>query len=83
MDELIKSLCEALIEEAEAVMKNTDRITTTLGKNGPVEAVQTFAINRLDAVEHIQNLTVRLTNVLAENPVGTLDDSMKASEDNA
>lgn len=76
MDDLIKTICEALIEEAEAVMKNTERITDTLEFHGPVEAIQSFALNRLDEVEHIQNLTVQLTKIIASQDVAVTKDNV-------
>lgn len=75
MDDLIKTICEALIAEAEAVMKNTERITDTLEFHGPVEAIKTFSINRLDEVEHIQNLTLELTKVISTDGVVTIEDN--------
>lgn len=75
MDDIIKTICEALIENAEAVMKNTSRISSVTEKNGPVEAIHTFAINRLDEVEHIQNLTLELTKVLSSDGVLAIKDN--------
>ena len=57
MDELIKTICQALIEEAEAVKNYTEGIR--LARDSDSQKV--FALNRLDAVEHIQNLTLELT----------------------
>ena len=75
MDDIIKTICEALIEKAEAVMKNTDRITDTMEFHGPVEVVKTFSLNRLDEVEHIQNLTLELTKVISSDGVATIEDN--------
>ena len=74
MEDIIKTICEALIEKAEAVIKSTERITDTLESHGPVTAVKTFALNRLDEVEHIQNLTLELTNVLSTEDAVTIEE---------
>ena len=74
MDDIIKTICEALIEKAEAVIKSTERITDTMEFHGPVAAVKTFALNRLDEVEHIQNLTLELTNVLSTEDTVTIEE---------
>ena len=65
MDAVIKNICQALKEEAEAVIKCTDTIkeVSASGEHGSVAAV--FALNRLDRVGHIQNLTPELTNLLS------------------
>ena len=65
MDAVIKNICQALKEEAEAVIESTDRINEIVdtGKHGSVAAI--FALNRLDRVSHIQNLTLELTNLLS------------------
>ena len=65
MDAVIKNICQALKEEAEAVIESTDRINEIIdtGKHGSVAAI--FALNRLDRVGHIQNLTLELTNLLS------------------
>ena len=64
MDELIMDLCHSLIDEAEAVIKNTERLKTA-SKPGLEEIARMYAINRLDSVEHIQNLTIALTTGLS------------------
>lgn len=65
MNDVIKSLCQALQEEAEAVKGYTDKISSTPENEATKGALTTFAINRLDAVEHIQNLTLQLTKLMS------------------
>lgn len=62
MDEVIKTICNALQEEAEAVKSNTDRLSV-LASHGIETSARAIAKNRLDAVEHIQNLTIELTKL--------------------
>lgn len=65
MDEVIKNICQALKEEAEAVISYTDKISSTSAVEGMDETVQTLALTRLDEVEHIQNLTLELTKLMS------------------
>lgn len=70
MDEAIKNLCKSLIEEAQSVIANTDRIVET-HRNGssvqnPQEILRVYGVNRLDSIEHIQNLTIALTNAVTD-----------------
>ncbi len=78
MDEAIKNICQALKEEAEAVIRGTDRISAisrTEGADASQEdsldaAVQTLALIRLDAVEHIQSLCIGLTKLVSGSGKG-------------
>ena len=67
MDDLIKNLCRSIIEEAQAVITNTDRVSETFNNadntEASAEAFRAFSVNRLDSIEHIQNLTIALTRV--------------------
>lgn len=65
MNEVIKNICQALKEEAEAVISYTDKICSTSQTEGMGATVQTMALIRLDEVEHIQNLTLELTKLMA------------------
>lgn len=65
MDTAIKNICEALKEEADAVIKSTDSINEIVntGKHGSIAAM--FALNRLDRISYIQQLTLELTNLMS------------------
>lgn len=65
MDEVIKNICQALKEEAEAVISYTDKISSTNQTDGMEETAQRLEMIRLDEVEHIQNLTLELTKLLS------------------
>ncbi|GFI29866.1 hypothetical protein V1224_07700 [Lachnospiraceae bacterium JLR.KK008] len=65
MDEVIKNICNALKEEAEAVISYTDKISSTSAVEGMDATVQALALIRLDEVEHIQNLTIELTKMMS------------------
>ena len=65
MDEVIKNICNALKEEAEAVISYTDKISATSAVEGMDATVQALALIRLDEVEHIQNLTIELTKMMS------------------
>lgn len=66
MDEVIKNICQALKEEADAVISYTDKIAAISKAEGMGETVQTLAMTRLDEVEHIQNLTIELTRLMSD-----------------
>ncbi len=65
MDEVIKNICNALKEEAEAVISYTDKISSTATIEGIGATVQVFDLIRLNRVEHIQNLTIELTKMMS------------------
>lgn len=65
MDEVIKNICNALREEAEAVSSYTDKISSISDVEGMDATVQALALIRLDEVEHIQNLTIELTKMMS------------------
>ena len=67
MDEVIKNICNALKEEAEAVISYTDKISATSAVEGMDATVQALALIRLDEVEHIQNLTIELTKMISND----------------
>ena len=60
----INAVCNELIAEAEAIVKYTGDIE--LIKDGDPKLVKTFEETRLDELEHIQNLTMALTELLVE-----------------
>lgn len=64
MNETIKNICQALKEEADAVISYTDKIADTSQVEGTDATVQTFEKIRLDELEHIQHLTLELTRLL-------------------
>ena len=64
MDVVIKNICQALKEEAEAIISYTDKIRCTSEVNGAEAVVMQLAKIRLDEVEHIQNLTLELTRLM-------------------
>lgn len=53
MDEVIKNICQALKEEADAVISYTDKISTISEHEGMEDTAMQFAKIRLDEVEHI------------------------------
>lgn len=60
----IKALCRELIAEADAIIKYTDDISCTESlENGPSELLKEI---RLDELEHVQKLTLQLTEMLTE-----------------
>ena len=65
MDEVIKNICQALKEEADAVISYTDKISSTNQTEGTEETAQRLDMIRLDEVEHIQNLTLELTKLMS------------------
>ena len=65
MDEVIKNICQALKEEADAVISYTDKISSTNQAEGMEETAQRLEMIRLDEVEHIQNLTLELTKLMS------------------
>jgi hypothetical protein len=64
MDELIKMVCQALKEEAEAVISYCEKIESTSDIDNSADTARVFEKIRLDEVEHIQNLTLQLTNLV-------------------
>ena len=61
-NEVIKNICVALKEEADAVISYTEKIDEAPDS----QAASVFDTIRLDEMEHIQNLTLELTKMLAE-----------------
>lgn len=82
MDEVIKNICNALKEEAEAVINYTDRISSTSAVEGMDATVQMLALNRLDEVEHIQNLTLELTKMMSAGALSAKTMGEKEGEEN-
>lgn len=74
MDELIKNICVALKEEAEAVISYTDKITSATQAGNAGSVSQVFEMIRLDEVEHIQNLTLELTKLMSYATEGESDE---------
>lgn len=64
MNEAIKSICEALKSEAEAVSDYTDRIVAMASTEGTDKVAMALETIRLDGVEHIQMLTLELTELM-------------------
>lgn len=58
----INAVCSQLIAEAEAISKYTNDLE--LIKDGDPKLVKTFEDIRLDELEHVQNLTIALTELL-------------------
>ena len=71
MDEVIKNICQALKEEADAVISYTDKIAAAEKTEGMEETSKVLSVIRLDEVEHIQNLTLEITKLLAAGPIPT------------
>ena len=69
MDEAIKNICQALKAEADAVISYTDKVSCTSEIEGMEAVTMQFAKIRLDEVEHIQNLTLELTRLMASGAV--------------
>ena len=63
MENAVKAICQALIEEAGLVISHTDKIAA-LGSSDARTTAQAIGGMRLDAVEHIQNLTLELTRLI-------------------
>lgn len=82
MDEVIKNICTALKEEAEAVISYTDKISSTSTVDGMDAVIQAFTLIRLHGVEHIQNLTIELTRVMSAGalPASVMDEEGGESE---
>lgn len=75
MDEALKNICQALKEEADAVMSYTDKMTAIEQMGNMEETVQTLGIIRLDEVEHIQNLCIELTKIVSGSKKGGYEES--------
>lgn len=65
MNEVIKNICQALKEEADAVISYTEKMESTLEADGAQSTAQRFEVIRMDEVEHIQNLCLELTKLVA------------------
>lgn len=73
MDETIKNLCQALKEEADAVISYTDKIAVARNIEGADGSLQVMEAIMLDEVEHIQNICLELTRLVtdvSEQPPG-------------
>ena len=82
MDEVIKNICNALKEEAEAVISYTDQISSTSAVEGMDATVLALALIRLDEVEHIQNLTIELTKMMSTGALSASSMGEGESEEN-
>lgn len=60
---VITALCRQLVAEAEAIIKYTEDIECTKAIEGGASAL--FDELRLDELEHIQKLTLELTEALS------------------
>lgn len=65
MQEQINKICLALKKETEAVIDYTNLLNATEKE----EHKRAFEVIRLDAVEHIQQLTLELTKMIVSEPV--------------
>ena len=62
--ETIKALCRELIAEADAIIKYTNDISFVESpESGPANLLKEI---RLDELEHVQKLTLQLTEMLTE-----------------
>lgn len=80
MDEVIKNICQALKEEAEAVISYTDKISCTSEIEGMEAVSMQFAKIRLDEVEHIQNLAIELTRLMVTDAEPAAESGGEESE---
>ena len=71
MQDTIKNICNALQMEAETVKSYTDKIKFNPTEMDNIGVIATFIKNQLDAVAHIQNLTIELTNLMSEEKMLT------------
>ena len=65
MDSTINAICSAIESEATAVRQYTERITTAIQLESTERSADTFEKLRLDHVEHLQELCIELTRLLA------------------
>lgn len=73
LEETIKNLCQALKEEADAVISYTDKIAAAKNTEGAEGSMQVMEAIMLDEVEHIQNICLELTRLVtagSEEPHG-------------
>nr|DAO80792.1 MAG TPA: hypothetical protein [Caudoviricetes sp.] len=85
MNESIKTVCQALKEQAEAVISLTDKINQILQLNDNKDSAKTLEIIRLDEIEHIQNLTIEITKLISSSTalVSTSDTDNTKNGENA
>lgn len=85
MNESIKTVCQALKEQADAVISLTDKINQILQLNDNKDSAKTLEIIRLDEIEHIQNLTLEVTKIISSNTtlVSTSDTDNTKNGENA
>lgn len=62
------AVCNELIAEATAIIAYTNDLE--LVKDGDPKVVKTFTDIRLDELEHVQNLTVALTELMVAEEEG-------------
>ena len=80
MDEVIKNICTALKEEAEAVISYTDKISASASTEGGSGSTQVMENIRLDEVEHIQNLTLELTKLMTSSTEPAIENNGTGDE---
>lgn len=80
MDEVIKNICQALKEEADAVISYTDKIYSTNLTEEAADTSQVLEKIRLDEVEHIQNLTLELTKLMTGGALQPVESAEKSME---
>lgn len=68
MNESIKTICQLLKEEAEAIISYTEKISALDQMEGMESTKQELDMIRLDEVEHVQKLTLELTRLVMDNP---------------
>lgn len=64
MDNVIACICEALKEEADAIIDYTKKIEVCGELEDGIQTVRRFEEIRLDEASHVQQLVLQLTNVL-------------------
>lgn len=64
MNGIITCICEALKEEADAIIDYTKKIETCSDLENGTQTAQRFEEIRLDEASHVQQLVLQLTNVL-------------------
>ena len=64
IEHTIKSICEALKEEAEAISSYTEKLSALAQVREAESTRKELDLIRLDEVEHVQKLTLELTRLM-------------------
>ena len=75
VEDVIKNLCLSLKGEAKAVISYVEKISSTPVTEETADVIRTFAKNMLDNVDHIQSLTIKLSENIGEVIPATLKGS--------